>query len=98
MSQSKILKDASIPFQIKPWEYEEMKNSDEEINIRAFREVKKQYLGGTDYSTILEYNNRNLNHPIAYFFFVLIHYRGQPKAGTGLKMQTISVVFSTLHC
>ena len=22
----------------------------------------------------------------------------QPKAGTGLKMQTVSVVFSTLHC
>ena len=22
----------------------------------------------------------------------------QPKAGTGLKIQTVSVVFSTLHC
>ena len=22
----------------------------------------------------------------------------QPKVGTGLKMQTLSVVFSTLHC
>ena len=44
--QSKILKDASIPFQIKPWEYEEMKNSDEKVNIGAFHEVKKQYLGG----------------------------------------------------
>ena len=36
----KKLKDASIPFQINPWEYEEMKNSDEKVNIGAFREVK----------------------------------------------------------
>ena len=41
-SQSKILIDATIPFQIKPWEYEEMKNSDEKVNIGAFRDVKKQ--------------------------------------------------------
>ena len=26
------------------------------------------------------------------------NYRGQLKAGTSLKMQTISVIFSTLHC
>ena len=38
-SQSKILIDAIIPFQIKPWEYEEMKNSDEKVNIGAFRDV-----------------------------------------------------------
>ena len=31
-----------------------MKNSDEMVNIGAFREVKKQYLGGSNYSTILE--------------------------------------------
>ena len=54
MSQSRIPKDPSIPFQIKPWEYEEMKNSDEKVNIGAFREVKKQYLGGRDYSPIRE--------------------------------------------
>ena len=42
--------DATIPFQIKPWEYEEMKNSDGKVNIRAFRDAKKQCLGGTDYS------------------------------------------------
>ena len=28
VGQSKILIDATILFQIKPWEYEEMKNSD----------------------------------------------------------------------
>ena len=57
-SQSKIPKDASIPFQIKPWEYEEMKNSGEKVNIGAFGEVKKQYLGGRDYSPEVN-NNRN---------------------------------------
>ena len=31
-----------------------MKNSDKKVSIGAFREVKKQYLGGRDYSTILE--------------------------------------------
>ena len=46
---NKILMDATIPFQIKPWEYEEMKNSDGKVNIGAFRDVKKQYLGGRDY-------------------------------------------------
>ena len=46
--------NASIPFQIKPWEYEEMKNSDKKVDIGAFREVKKQYLGGRDYSPISE--------------------------------------------
>ena len=38
---SKILMDATIPFQIKPWECEEMKNSDGKVNIGAFRDVKK---------------------------------------------------------
>ena len=46
--------DATIPFQIKPWEYEEMKNSDGKVNIGAFRDVKKQYLGGRDFSPIRE--------------------------------------------
>ena len=32
---------------------------------------------------------------IFYFSFIT---GAQPKAGTGLKMQTVSVVFSTLHC
>ena len=27
--------DATIPFQIKPWEYEEMKNSDEKVYVKA---------------------------------------------------------------
>ena len=49
-----MLKDVSIPFQIKPWEYEEMKNSDKKVNIGAFREIKKQYLWGRDYSPIRE--------------------------------------------
>ena len=41
VSQCKIFIDATIQFQIKPWEYEEMKNSDEKVNIGAFRDVKK---------------------------------------------------------
>ena len=41
MSVSKILMDATIPFQINPLEYEEMKNSDGKVNIGAFRNVKK---------------------------------------------------------
>ena len=40
-----------IPFQIKPREYEDwMKNSDEKVNVGAFRDAQKQYLGGRDYS------------------------------------------------
>ena len=31
-----------------------MKNSDEKVNIGAFCKVKKQYLGGRDYSSIHE--------------------------------------------
>ena len=50
----KILMDATIPFQIEPWKYEEMKNSDRKVNIEAFCDVKKQYLGGRDYSPIRE--------------------------------------------
>ena len=34
------------------WEYEEMKNSGEKVNIGAFSDVKKQYLAGRDYSSI----------------------------------------------
>ena len=51
---SKILMDATIPFQIKPWEYEEMKNSDGKVSIEAFHDVKKQYLGGRDYTPTRE--------------------------------------------
>ena len=54
VSRNKILIDATISFQIKPWGYEEMKNSDEKVNIKAFRDVRKQYLGRRDYSTIRE--------------------------------------------
>ena len=32
-----------------------MKNSDEKVNIRAFCNVRKRYLGGRDYSPFLEY-------------------------------------------
>ena len=39
-------------FHIKPWGYEEMKNSDEKVNIKAFRDVRKRILGWMDYSTI----------------------------------------------
>ena len=54
MLVSKILTDATISFQIKPWRYEEMKNSDEKVNVKAFRDVRNRYLGGegADYSTI----------------------------------------------
>ena len=51
---SKILMDGTIPSQIEPWEYEEMKNSDGKVNIEAFHDVKKQYLGGRDYSPTRE--------------------------------------------
>ena len=34
-----------------------MKNSDEKVNIGAFCKVKRQYLGGRDYSSILYMNN-----------------------------------------
>ena len=46
VSQRKILVDATISYQVKPWRYEEMKNSDEKVNIKAFRDVRKRYLGG----------------------------------------------------
>ena len=59
MLVSKIVMDATIPFQIKPWEYGEMKNSDRKVNIEAFLDVKKQYLGGRVYSPIHVNNNRN---------------------------------------
>ena len=39
-----------------------MKNSDEKVNIGAFREVKKQYLGG-GITQLYVNNSRNLNHP-----------------------------------
>ena len=46
--------NATFPLQIKPWEYEEMKSSDEKVNIEAFRDLKKQHLGGRDHSPIHE--------------------------------------------
>ena len=39
-----------------------MKNSYEKVSIGAFREVKKQYLGGGIIQLYLN-NNRNLNDP-----------------------------------
>ena len=54
MLLSKILMDGTIPFQIKPWENEEMKNSNGKVDIGAFCDVKKHLLGGRDYSPICE--------------------------------------------
>ena len=54
VSKIKILIDDTISFQIKSWGYDEMKNSDEKVNIRAFCDVRKRYLVGRDYSTIRE--------------------------------------------
>ena len=47
---------ATIPFQIKPWEYEEMKNPDEKVNMGAFCKCKKAVfsIGWRDYSPIHE--------------------------------------------
>ena len=50
--------DATIPFQIKPWEYEEMKNSYEKVNIGAFRDVKKAVFSSEG---LLLYVNNNWN-------------------------------------
>ena len=49
-----------IPFQIKPREYEDwMKNSDAKVNVGAFCNAQKQYLGEGDYSHIYVNNKRN---------------------------------------
>ena len=50
VSESKMLIDATIPFQTKPWGYEKMKNPDEKVDIGAFHDAKKLYLGGGGYS------------------------------------------------
>ena len=55
--------NASIPFQIKPWEYEEMKTSDEKVNIGAFREVKKQYLARGEGLLTYTWIISEMNHP-----------------------------------
>ena len=48
-----------IPFQIKPREYEDwMKNSDEKVNVGAFCNAQKQYLGGEGLLTYVN-NKRN---------------------------------------
>ena len=47
---------------IKPSEYEDwMKNSNKKVNVGAFREAKKQYLGGWDYSHT--WIITKMNHP-----------------------------------
>ena len=46
VSESKFLKDETIPFQIKPWGYEEMKNSDKKVNEGAFCIEKKAAFRG----------------------------------------------------
>ena len=46
---------------MKPWRYEEMKNSDEKVNIRAFCfEKKKLHLGGITHLYVI---NNQMNHP-----------------------------------
>ena len=46
VSESKILIDATLPFQIKPWGYEEMTKPDEKVNIGAFHCAKKAVFMG----------------------------------------------------
>ena len=53
VSESKILIDATIPFQSLSG-YEEMKNPDKKVNIGAFCDAKKLYLGGRGYWPIYE--------------------------------------------
>ena len=43
----KFLSDATIPFQIKPWEYEGL---NEELRREGQCDAQKQYLGARDYS------------------------------------------------
>ena len=44
-----------------------MKNSDKKVNIRAFRDVKKQYLGGGGGELLTCVNNKpEVNHPTIY--------------------------------
>ena len=57
VSQSKILIDATIPFQIKPWGYAKWRTN-EKVNIGAFHDVKKQYSGGRTTHLYVN-NNRN---------------------------------------
>ena len=54
VSESKILIDATVPFQIKPWGYEEMTKPDEKVNVGAFHDAKKLYLWGRGYSPTRE--------------------------------------------
>ena len=39
-------------FHFKAWGYDEMKNPDEKVNIGAFCDIKKLYLGWRGYSPI----------------------------------------------
>ena len=43
-----------------------MKNSDKKVNIRAFRDVKKQYLGGGGKLLTCVNNKPEVNHPTIY--------------------------------
>ena len=54
VSESKFLTDATIPFQIKPWGYDETKNSDEKVSVGAFCVLKKLHLGGGNCSPICD--------------------------------------------
>ena len=42
----KFFIDATIPFQSLGDNYVEMKNPDKKVNVEAFRDAKKLYLGG----------------------------------------------------
>ena len=48
VSDSKILTDATVPYIVKPWGYEEMRNPDEKVNTEAFRDIYVNGQGTAD--------------------------------------------------
>ena len=46
VSESKFLTDATIPFQIKPWGYDEMKKSHKKVSVGALPVEKKLHVEG----------------------------------------------------
>ena len=47
-----------------------MKNSYEKVNIGEFCDVKKEYLGGRDYSPMYVNNNRNESSIIIFYAMI----------------------------
>ena len=69
--------NASIPFQIKPWEYEEMKNSDEKINIGGIPRGKKAVFRGEGlltYTWIISETGIVQPNVILYYIFIFINW------------------------